>query len=93
MIIILPLFGAILLVYSVGLWTILYHLMKFRIPDTPAILPHNPRDKSILIATTALAVSGILFITLGTLLFTTPWPLVGIALSRALDVSLPCIGC
>lgn len=89
MTIILPFLAAIMLMYLIGVWLTLYHLMKFRIPRTANLARHNPSDKSLLIIIVTVSISCALFLALCYLTLSTPWSEVGEMLEEIISISLP----
>lgn len=87
--IILPFLGAVVILYLVGVWITLYHLLKFRLPHTPAMARHNPHDTSMIIASVTIAGSCILLIALGYFVATTPWSLVQEILEDVVRSAIP----
>lgn len=89
MTIILPFLAAIMLIYLIGVWLTLYHLMKFRIPRTANLAQHNPSDKSLLIIIVTISISCALFLALCYLTLSTPWSEVAEMLGDLVGASLP----
>lgn len=89
MTIVLPFLAAIMLIYLIGVWLTLYHLMKFRIPRTATITRHNPSDKSFLVIVVTVSISCALFLALCYLTLSTPWSEIGEMLEGMIGASLP----
>jgi len=67
-------FLILLAVYLLILSVTLYHLYKYRLPQHPLILAHQPSDKTNLIAFIAVFVSLVLIIILINLIIAIKWP-------------------
>lgn len=73
MIIVVLLSIVLLLAYLVIGSVVLYHLFKYRLPPLPLFLSHQPKDKTIFIATVFIVVSLIIISLVVFLIATTPW--------------------